>query len=102
MQIATWVKPAIWGVVCGAILIMLLGFKLWGWTLAGTAEKMAQERADTAVVAALVPMCVIKGREAPIADINEFKTTDSWKRWQVVEEKKWSVFPGSDVLSSGV
>ncbi len=102
MEIATWVKPALWGVVFGAILIMLLGFKLWGWTFAGTAEKMAQESADTAVVAALVPICVSKGRTATVADINEVRVADSWKAGQVVEKKRWSIFPGNDQLATGV
>jgi hypothetical protein len=36
-----WCKPAFWGVVVGAVGIMILGFAWWGWVLGSTAERMA-------------------------------------------------------------
>ena len=46
--------------MAGAIAIMILGFSWFGWTLGSTAEKMANQRAETAVVVALTPICVQK------------------------------------------
>lgn len=65
MQIPVWTKPALWGVAVGAIGIAILGFSQFGWRTAGSAEQFAQERADTAVVAALVPFCVTKAQQDP-------------------------------------
>jgi hypothetical protein len=39
---------------------MIIGFSWWGWVLGSTAERMAKERADGAVTAILVPICVEK------------------------------------------
>jgi hypothetical protein len=56
------VKPLVWGAVIGAVVIMILGFSWLGWVLGSTAERMATERANTAVttalVGALVPQCL--------------------------------------------
>ena len=53
-------KPGIWGAVIGAVAISVLGFSSFGWTLGSTAERMAQERGRTEVVAVLAPICVAK------------------------------------------
>jgi len=44
------------GAIAGAVVAMIVGFNWGGWTLGSTVEKMAKERADTAVVAALAPI----------------------------------------------
>src|SRR5512145_1543430 len=53
-----WLKPAVWGAVVGAVITMILGFSWMGWVLGGTAERLAVERANAAVVMALTPTCV--------------------------------------------
>lgn len=65
MQIPAWVKPGLWGAAIGAIAVGTVGFTQLGWTTAATAERLAQERSDTAVVAALVPFCVTKAQQDP-------------------------------------
>ena len=45
-------KPGIWGAVIGAAAISVVGFSSLGWTLGSTADRMAKERAQTAVVTA--------------------------------------------------
>jgi hypothetical protein len=55
MKMPIWLKPGLWGAVAGAIAISIVGFSQLGWITTGTAEKLAQERADTAVVATLDP-----------------------------------------------
>src|SRR5712691_4489086 len=57
MQLPSEVKPALWGAAGGAIVwwvALAFGF---GWTSAGTAEKLASARAEKAVVSALGPVC---------------------------------------------
>ena len=48
------------GIAIGAVASMVIGFSWGGWVTGGTANKLAVERADTAVVAALTPICVEK------------------------------------------
>lgn len=65
MKIPVWLKPGIWGAVAGAVVMSIAGFSQLGWTTSATAEKLAQERASTAVVTALVPFCVAKAQHDP-------------------------------------
>ena|SRR5436853_467500 len=99
------VKPAIWGAVVGAIAIMVIGFSQFGWTLGSTAEKMANERAQAAVVAALVPICVEKFQhqaDAP-AKLAEFsKVSASWDRKAIIEKGGWATIAGSDAPNSAI
>ncbi len=55
MQYRVWTKPALLGAGCGAIAITFVGFSQLGWKTSQAAADMAQEQADAAVVAALVP-----------------------------------------------
>jgi hypothetical protein len=48
----------VWGAVAGVVALAILGFSQLGWTLSSTGERMATQRAETAVVAALTPICV--------------------------------------------
>jgi hypothetical protein len=38
MGVPQWLKPACWGVVIGALGIMIMGFTWGGWVLGSTAE----------------------------------------------------------------
>jgi len=60
MELPSGLKPGLWGAAAGAIAVTIVGFSYLGWTTAVTSEKHAQETADTAVVAALLPFCVTK------------------------------------------
>jgi hypothetical protein len=104
MKIHPGMKPAIWGAVVGAVAFGAVGFSSLGWTLGGTAEKMATERAEAAVVAVLAPICVEKFRhqaDAP-AKLVEFNKVSSWNRRSVIEEGGWATMPGSDTPNSAV
>jgi pimeloyl-ACP methyl ester carboxylesterase len=46
------------GIAIGAVASMVIGFSWGGWMTGSTANRLAAERADTAVVAALTPVCV--------------------------------------------
>jgi hypothetical protein len=97
MKVPPWLKPAFWGVVVGAVGIMILGFAWWGWVLGSTAEKMASERAGTAVTAVLVPLCVERfmGQADAAARLAEFQKTAVWQQSQVIEKGGWATAMGS-------
>src|SRR5271169_7067010 len=81
-------KPGIWGAVIGAAAISVLGFSSFGWTLGSTAERMAQERGQTAVVAVLAPICVEKFQHQADASAKlvEFNKVASWDRRSIIEK----------------
>jgi hypothetical protein len=105
MKIHPGVKPAVWGAVAGAIALAVVGFSQLGWTLGSTAEKMATQRADTAVIAALAPICVERFQQqtdaaAKLVAFN--KVSSSWDRRSLIERGGWATLPGSSTPNSAV
>ena len=98
-------KPGIWGAVIGAAAISVVGFSSLGWTLGSTAERMAKERAQTAVVDVLAPICVEKFQHQTDAatKLIEFKkVSSSWDRRSIIEKGGWATVAGIDAPSSAV
>ena len=56
------------GIAIGTVATMAIGFWGAGWTRATTAEQMAMQRSEVAVVAALAPGCAEKFSVLPDAD----------------------------------
>ena len=56
------------GAAAGAVATMFVGFYWGGWSLGSTADKMAKERSELAVIAALAPVCADKFRALPDAE----------------------------------
>jgi hypothetical protein len=99
------IKPAAWGAVGGAIVISIVGFSALGWTLGSTADRMASDRADAAVVDALTPVCVagFEGQTDAAAKLAEFKKiSTSWDQSSFVEKGGWATIPGSKTPNSDV
>jgi hypothetical protein len=99
------VRPALWGAAAGAIALAIVGFNWGGWVTGGTAEAIATNRAETAVVTALTPICVDKFRQAADASANlaEMKKTNySWDQSKFVEKGGWATMPGSTYPNSAV
>jgi hypothetical protein len=98
------VKPALWGAAAGAIALAIVGFNWGGWVTGGTAETIAKDRAATAVVAVLAPICVEKFRQAAGASANlaEMKKATSWGQSTFIEKGGWATMPGSTEPDSAV
>ena len=104
MKVPTWVKPGIWGAIVGAIAIVFVGFWALGWTTARTADRMATDRADSAVVAALVPFCVANAERDPDqAKLAKVKAEQSgYSRSQLVSDAGWATLPGATTPAVGL
>jgi hypothetical protein len=84
---------------------MIVGFSWGGWTLGSTFERVAKARADTAVIAALAPICVDQFRQAATASANLAelnKISYAWDRETFIEKGGWAVMPGSEKADSAV
>jgi hypothetical protein len=93
------------GAAAGAVLAMVVGFNWGGWSLGSTVEKVAKERADIAVVAALAPICVDQFRQATNASANLTeldKISYAYDRGTFVESGGWAIMPGSEKADSAV
>ena len=105
MKIHPGVKPAVWGAVVGAVAFAIVGFSWLGWTLDSTAEKMAGQRAETAVVTALAPICVERFQQQTDAAaklVAFHKVSSSWDRRALIEKGGWATMPGSTAPNSAV
>jgi hypothetical protein len=86
------------GIAVGAIASMVIGFSWGGWMTTGTANKIAAERADTAVVAALTPICVEKFLQNSDAKANLAvlqKISSSWEQGDYLQKGGWATQPGA-------
>jgi hypothetical protein len=104
MQLPSSLKPTLWGAAWGAGLLSLVGFTFGGWMTAGTAERTAEQRATTAVVTALAPICVSQFRLAGDATTRqeELKKISIYDRQSFVEKAGWATMPGSPNADPGV
>lgn len=88
MNIPEWVKPGIWGTVCGGIAAVVIGFSWGGWITAGTAGQMEKASAKAAVIQAFMPLCVAKA-EPQLEKLASLKELSSWKHYTFVVEAGW-------------
>jgi hypothetical protein len=96
-------KRLLQGAAAGAVATIIVGFSWGGWSLGSTADKMAKERSELAVVAALAPVCADKFRALPDADAKEvalFKV-ESWRRRDEFP-KEFVTLPGESYPSSAL
>jgi hypothetical protein len=98
MQVPSEVKPALLGAVGGAIVLAIVGFSWGGWVTGSTANELAIKRADSAVVAALTPICVenflhAAGATANLATLK--KLASNWEQGDFVGKGGWATRPGA-------
>jgi len=91
------------GAAAGAVATIVVGFYWGGWSLASTADKMARERSELAVVAALAPVCADKFRALPDAEAKKVALlkVETWKRRDEFP-KEFITLPGESYPSSAL
>ncbi|MGB7831104.1 MAG: hypothetical protein WBL84_02740 [Xanthobacteraceae bacterium] len=91
------------GAAAGAVATIVVGFYWGGWSLASSADKMAKQRSELAVVAALAPVCADKFRALPDAEAKKvvLLKVDSWKRRDEFP-KEFVTLPGDSYPSSAL
>jgi alpha/beta superfamily hydrolase len=84
--------------------MMIIGFSWGGWVLGSTAESMAKESANSALVAAFAPICVDRFMAQADAQMKlaEFQKTYGWQQRQLVEKGGWATLPGSSAPNEKV
>ena len=88
MNISASVKPAVWGVIGGAIAAIVVGFAWGGWVTGGTAGRMEAASAEAAIVQAFAPLCVAKAQQQP-EKLVLLKQESAWKHDDFVIEAGW-------------
>jgi hypothetical protein len=72
--------------------------------LGSTAKTLADSTANSAVVAAIAPICVDQFQHSADAanNLTALKKINAWERATYVEKGGWAVMPGSKAVDSGV
>ncbi len=86
------------GIAIGAVASVAIGFSWGGWMTGGTANRLAAERVDTDVVAALTPFCVEKFLQNSDAKANLAvlqKISSNWEQGDYLQKGGWATQPGS-------
>ena len=99
-ETAAKTKYGVWGVICGAVMAMIVGFGWGGWTTAGTTHDMTSK----ALVASQAAICVAQFTKQANHDqkLKEFDEASSWTRSEFIEKGGWDKMPGQEKASDGV
>jgi hypothetical protein len=83
-----------WGLACGAVIAMIIGFGWGGWSTAGT----TQTKTDEAVLASQAAICVAQFMKDSNQEMNlkELEKTSSWSRADLIEKGGWDKMPGQE------
>ena len=96
--------PFLWGIVIGAIALLIVIF--WtGWVVtSSTAKALSEQMAKEAVLENLVPICVEQYLQDPnkVERFEELKEKSSYQRDDYVEEMGWATMPGSESPDRGI
>jgi len=99
-ETAVKTKYGVWGLVCGAVIAMIIGFAWGGWTTSGT----SQTRTTEAVLASQAAICVAQFMKQPNPEekLKALGEVSSWQRAEVIEKGGWDKMPGQEKASYGV
>jgi hypothetical protein len=92
------------GAALGTAATLIIGFYWGGWVTDGTSEEMAQKGADTAVVAALVPICVDRFQHSNQAAENllALKKISVWRQGTFISDGGWAAVPDGAAATAAV
>jgi len=94
------IKYGGWGLVCGAIIAMIIGFAWGGWSTAATTQKIS----DEAVLASQAAICVAQFIKEPNHEekLKELEKISSYQRSNFIEKGGWDKMPGQEKADYGV
>ena len=81
---AAKIKYGVWGIICGAIISMIIGFAWGGWSTAATTQKISEE----AVLASHAAICVAQFMNEPNHEekLKELGEVSSYQRSGFIEK----------------
>ncbi len=100
-------KIGVWSAIGSAIVLAIIGFGFGGWVTGGTAQEMAEEMAEKAVIDRLVPIAVTQFMQDPNKEehLKELKKLESYgnpNRSDYVKKQGWATMPGEKEPDSRV
>lgn len=96
MKNSKWILPGVVGLAVG--VAAAAGYVMTtGWVSAAAADRMAEQRATTAVVSALTPICVAQAQNDPDmeAKLAKLKASGWYGRTELMMADGWATMPGT-------
>ena len=92
----TKVTFGVWGLIIGAIVAMIIGFKWGGWTTSGTTQQMTEEAVSESQVASQAAICVAQFIKDPKYNerLQELQKLGYWDKRKYIEKGGWDKMPG--------
>jgi hypothetical protein len=92
LETAAKFKYGVWGLICGAVIAMIIGFVWGGWTTSGT----GQTRTKEAVLASQAAICVAQFMKQPdhAEQLKALEEVSGWQRAEAIEKGGWDKMPG--------
>ena len=86
------------GAFFGAVVTVVCGFYLGGWTLGSNVQKQVSVAEQASVIRVLAPICADKFKNSAdaVANFEALNKADSWKRDDMIVKAGWATFPGSE------
>jgi hypothetical protein len=87
-----------WSWIGSIILTMIVGFAWGGWVTGSTAQRLAKDMADDAVVERMASICVAQFNQDPARDqkLQVLKETTSYQRREYIQTQGWATIPGDE------
>ena len=94
IETAAKIKYGVWGLICGAVIAMIIGFAWGGWTTSRT----TQAKTQGAVLASQAAICVAQFMKEPNheAKLKELSELGSYERTGAIEKGGWDKMPGQE------
>jgi hypothetical protein len=88
------IKFGVWGLICGAVIAMIIGFGWGGWATRSTSQTMTKE----AILATRAAICVAQFMKQPNhkETLKEFGELNHWTRAEFIEKGGWDKMPGEE------
>jgi len=89
-----------WGLVCGAVIAMIIGFGWGGWSTAATTKKISEE----AVLESEAAICVGQFMKQPNHEekLKEIGEVSDYQKANFIEKGGWDIMPGQEKADYGV
>ena len=100
LETAAKIKYGVWGLICGAVIAMIIGFAWGGWTTSSTTRTRTQD----AVVASQAAICVAQFMKQPNHEekLKALEEVSGWQRAEAIEKGGWDKMPGQERAGSAV
>lgn len=98
MNSPEWLKPGVYGVVIGAVLVGIVGFTWGGWVTGGTSNERALSLSRSEVVAAMVPVCVEQARADPDREtkLETIRAASTYQQRDALMAAGWATVPRAE------